>query len=81
MFDVQIILTNEFGQFCGKKIPMTGDQYKEILNMAKMFYTSGGFELHLEDGSYIVLPPSIVQKTILKITKQEIDGDDIQEQI
>jgi hypothetical protein len=36
--------------------------------MVKRFYNSG-FELTLEDESFVVFPPDIVQQSILKVVK------------
>ena len=42
------------------------------LKMSKKFYSAGGFELTLEDGSFMVFPPDIVLESILTITKKLI---------
>lgn len=67
-FEIQIILLNEFGEFLGKKALVTQEQYQNILNMSKSFY-SRGFELTCEDGTFVVFPPEVVNKSILKVRK------------
>lgn len=78
MWQVQFILINEFGQFDGKKLAVDEEQYEKLRNLSKEFYVSGsGFELTLEDGSFIVVSPDIVAKSILKLTK--INIEDVEE--
>ena len=67
-FEIQIVLENKFGEFLGKRAFVTEEQYQKILNMSKSFY-SGGFELTCEDGTFVVFPPEIVNKSILKVKK------------
>lgn len=78
-YEIQIVLTNKFGEFVGRKSIMTNDQYHKLQEIAKNFYVSGGFELTLEDDSFIVVPPDVVQQSILKIKKKKIEY--VQEQI
>jgi len=75
--DVQMILITEFGEFIGKKTTITVEQYITFINMSKGYYLSG-FELTCEDGSFMVFPPEIISKSILKIKKVK---QDVQEQI
>lgn len=70
--EVKIIVINEHGEFKGRTSIVSSDDYINICNMAKSFYVKGGFELTLEDDNYIVFPPEIVQKSILKIEKKEV---------
>ena len=67
-FEIQIVLENDFGQFLGKRAFVTEEQYQNILNMSKNFY-SRGFELTCEDGTFVVFPPEVVNKSILKVKK------------
>ena len=66
--DVQMVLITEYGEFVGKKTTITFDQYKTFINMSKGYYQSG-FELTCEDGTFMVFPPDIISKSILKIKK------------
>lgn len=74
--DVQMILITEFGEFVGKKTTITIEQYITFINMSKGYYQSG-FELTCEDGTFMVFPPDIISKSILKIKK--ILKEDVQE--
>jgi hypothetical protein len=65
---VRLVLINNFGEFVGKSVSMSEENYNKLLNMVKNFYNSG-FELNLEDGSFVVFPPEIVSKSILKVVK------------
>ena len=69
---VQIVIkNNEYGEFRGEKVQCTIEQYSNIMELSKGFYLSG-FEMMLENGSFLVLPPEIVRKSILLIEKEEI---------
>ena len=72
MTEIQIEIINSLGHFKAKKVTVNDKQLEEIINVAKVFYSSGGFELKLEDGSFMVFSPGIVQNSILKINKQII---------
>jgi hypothetical protein len=81
MWKVQFIVINEFGQFNGKLIIVDDDQYEKLRELSKVFYVAGsGFELTLEDDSFIVIAPDIVAKSILKLTKNKIkEEEDVEE--
>lgn len=68
-FEIQMIVINQFGEFCGVKAQVSKFHCDNIMKMSKTFYINGGFELTCEDGSFVVFPPEIVQKSILKINK------------
>jgi len=67
--EVQIVLINHFGEFVGKKSILSNEQYKNLLQMSKGFYTGGGFELTCDDGTFVVFPPEIVRQSILQVKK------------
>jgi hypothetical protein len=69
MIDIKIVLVNKYGEFVGRKATLSEESYKGLLEMVKTFYTSGGFELTLEDDSFVVFPPDIVKESILKVVK------------
>ena len=80
MWKVQFIVINEFGQFNGKLIIVDDEQYEKLRELSKVFYVAGsGFELTLEDDSFIVIAPDIVAKSILKLTKNKIKEEDVEE--
>jgi len=63
---IQIIIQNSFCKFIGQIIEVDEDGLKNIKAASTTFYHSG-FEMTLEDGNFIVIPPSIVQNSILTI--------------
>jgi len=67
MFEVQIIITNKFGEFKGKSVIMEEEDVKKLLDMSKKFYNTGGFELTCEDGSFVVFPPDVVKDSMLRV--------------
>lgn len=75
MTELQIVIINSLGEFKAKKVIASDKQLEEITNVAKVFYSAGGFELNLEDGSFMVFSPGIVQNSILKINKRTIEEE------
>jgi ribosomal protein S4E len=67
MIEVQIIITNKFGEFKGKSVRMEEEDVKKLLVMSKNFYSTGGFELTCEDGSFVVFPPDVVKDSMLRV--------------
>ena len=73
-FEIQIVITTKYGEFRGNKAIMDDEKYSGLLGIAKNFYLSGGFELTLEDGGFIVVPPDVIQDSILKVEKRKIEN-------
>ena len=73
-YEIQIVMLTKYGEYYGKKAIMNDDKYQALCEIAKNFYNSGGFELTLEDGGFIVVPPEVVQQSILKIQKVKIEN-------
>ena len=67
---VQLEIINEFGVFEGEVMNLTKEQYITIKEMSKNFYETG-FEMSTEDNGFIIIPPEIVRKSILKIKIKE----------
>jgi hypothetical protein len=63
---IQIILLNDQGEFYGEVLDVNQEQYKNIITMSKNFYETG-FEMSDEEGGFLIFPPEIVKKSILKI--------------
>lgn len=74
-YEVQLVLKNKFGEFVGNKVYLEHEHYENLIKMSKTFYSSGGFELTCENGSYVVFPPEIVRESILIINKKIISDD------
>jgi hypothetical protein len=71
--EIQLVIINELGVFEGKKSMVTEEVYNNIINISKRFYSgNAGFDLTCDD-SFIVFPPDIVQKSILRINKRIIE--------
>ncbi len=66
---VQISITNQFGDFLGKKVNLSESQYQKLVEMVRNFYSNGGFELTLENEDFVVFPPEIVKNSFIKIIK------------
>ena len=67
--EIQIVLTNHFGEFRGKQVTISTEQYVDLINLVKNFYLEGGFELTLEDETFVVFPPDVVKQSYIKINK------------
>ena len=72
MYEVFLKVTNKFGDFIGKKAIIDQEKYNSLVEMSKVFYTTGGFELTRDDESLVIFPPEIVKESILIINKKEI---------
>lgn len=68
MFDIQIVILTEFGEFLGEKLSVTEDQYQTVLKFSEEYYKKG-FEMRLEDDSFAIFSPDLVKKSILMIKK------------
>jgi hypothetical protein len=68
-YTVQLKIENRYGTFLGKKVILTSKGLEELETTVKTFYMSGGFELTLEDGSLVIVPPDIVKETILTLIR------------
>lgn len=79
LWEVQLILKNKFGEYKGRKVQINSENYEQLIKMSKTFYT-GGFELTLEDGSFSVFAPNVVQESVLTITKKLITGSEVTEE-
>lgn len=67
LYDIQIVIENNFGKFKGPKLLVDDDSYNELKKKVSGFYKESGFELTLEDGTFIIFPPEIVKSSILSI--------------
>lgn len=73
---IQIILENDMGKYCSEKMDLTKQQYKELIEVSKNFFSdNSGFELWIDDG-FMVFPPEIVKKSILTLKILEEDKDE-----
>lgn len=59
-------LKNDLGEFISEEMIVTEEIYKNLVEMAKTFYTSGGYDMWLPSG-FLVASPEIVKKSILII--------------
>lgn len=59
-------LKNELGEFISEEMTVTEEIYKNLVEMARTFYTSGGYDMWLPSG-FLVASPEIVKKSILII--------------
>ena len=64
-------------KFVGKTAKLNNQNYTDLITMVKTFYVSNGFELTLEDDTFIVFPPDLVKESILKVVKLSEETDDI----
>lgn len=67
--EIQLVLTNKFGEFKGRKAEITEENYQKLVEMVRAFYVSGGFELTLENNTFVVFPPEVVKESILQLVK------------
>ncbi len=75
MVTIKLVLVNTYGEFVGRKAELSIENYNDLLAMVKTFYMNDGFELTLEDGTFVVFSPEIGKQSILKVVKvnEELD--------
>jgi hypothetical protein len=75
MVTIRLVLINKYGEFVGRTSELSIQNYNDLLGMVKTFYMNDGFELTLEDGTFVVFPTDIVKESILKVVKvnEELD--------
>jgi hypothetical protein len=68
---VYIEIQNEFGIFKFQDIEVNDSQLDGLRQMCAGLNSSGsGYEDYLEDGSFIVIGPDVIKKSILSIKKK-----------
>lgn len=72
--EVQYVLINEYGEFKGEVMILDQEKCNMIIQLSKTFYESG-FELNCEDGSFVVFPPEVVRRSVLKINRKIVEED------
>ncbi len=65
---IQLSIKTNFGQYDGEILEVDQEKYEKIKEASTGFFLTG-FEMNLEDGSFVVIPPEIVRKSILLINK------------
>lgn len=63
---IQIEIYCDLGTFSGEILNVTEEQYQNIVDFSKNFYETG-FEMNTQDGGFVIVPPEIVKKSVLKI--------------
>lgn len=65
---LQVKIYTTFGEFNGEIIETTEEEYTELTTRSSTYYKEG-FEMVLEDGSFVVIPPDLIRTSVLKIIK------------
>jgi hypothetical protein len=63
---IQISLKNDLGIFKGEVMEVTEEQFTQIKKLSKDYYTNG-FEMTTESGSFMIIPPEIIKKSLFTI--------------
>jgi len=63
---ILVKIQNSFGLFESLPIQIDEEEYPKILEMARNFYITGGYEMVTKNG-FLVIPPEIVKQSILII--------------
>jgi len=79
MFEVQLILKCELGDYEGETFVIKEESFEKVLEKSRTYYSKNGFELKLKDGDYVIFSPEIVQKSVLIIRNKKIEEEDVQE--
>lgn len=68
VFKIQMELNTIRGIYTGEVMEVTEQQYLNIIEMSKSYYKQG-FEMYLEDGSFVVVSPEVVSSSVLTIKR------------
>lgn len=63
---IQLSIICELGTYYGEVLEVSVEQYRNIIDLSKNYYETG-FEMNLESGGFVILPPDIVKKSVLQI--------------
>jgi len=64
---VYLELITDLGTFRGPKIEVNDSEYSEMVDMSKNYSSHGGFEMYLDDDSFLVLSSGVLNNSILLI--------------
>ena len=79
IYEIRLVLRTEFGEFNGRKVLISQENYDSVVKMSKSYHQAG-FELTLENGDFVIFSPDVVKKSILTIKKKPIkENTDVQE--
>jgi len=62
-----IEIKNEIGSFSGDELNGTQEQFDALKEKMSSFYNNEGYEMALADGSYIIVSPEVLKKSIFLI--------------
>lgn len=71
-YKVQFQLMTEYTTFFGEELIMDEVDYIRLKETSKNFFEYKSFELTSSDGSFLVFPPEIIRKSVLKIYTRKI---------
>ncbi len=63
---IQIKIFTEVGEFLGMPTSVNIDQFEEMKKISVDYYKNG-FEMVSDFGGYIIIPPKIIERSVLKI--------------
>lgn len=76
-YRIEFQLITEYKTFFGKEMIVDQEEFDRLKETSKSFYKYSSFELVLDDGSFMVFPPEILKKSMLRLyTKEEIDENE-----
>ena len=64
-FKVQIELLTKYGSFLGEVMVVDLPKFTKLMEISKMYHTQGGFDMWLEDGSYVIVPPEVLKDSTM----------------
>lgn len=64
---IKISINTPLGEFSGNELNISDSEFDVFKEKIKFFWENGGFEMELENGGFLVLPPNVTQRSIIKI--------------
>lgn len=64
---IRVSISTPLGEFSGNPLSISNSEFEAFREKIKFFWKDGGFEMETNDGGYLVLPPEVTGKSIIKI--------------
>lgn len=64
---IKISINTPLGIFSGIPMDIPDSEFDTFKENIKFFWKNGGFEMELEDGGFLILPPNVTERSIIKI--------------
>jgi hypothetical protein len=64
---VQLKINTPIGEFLGSEMNMSNSEFEVFKIKIGSFWKEGGFEMETSDGGLVILPPHVIERSVIKI--------------